>query len=304
MSGRSKPVRLSRVVDGVAIEALVSPIGASLQQLNVNGIDLVRGAPGGPVGASGAVLVPWANRVRDGKWRLDEELQQLELTEPTAGNALHGLVATTPFSVVTHERDVAEFVGEVRHPPGYPFDLDVLVSYRLVPAGVASTVSVINTGHRAAPVAVGVHPYLQAGTAARDDLLITVQAERTLMLGDDNLPRAELAVSGTTFDLRTPTLLTDAPAHAAYTRLHIAGGNVRLMLTDRRSGRSAEVWAEPRFRWAQVYVTDALPGLRAGEVAVALEPMTAPPDALNSGTDLQWLGADARWNLHWGVALR
>jgi aldose 1-epimerase len=230
--------------------------------------------------------------------------QRLDLTEPSAGNALHGLVVSTPFSVVTRERDAVEFATEVRHPPGYPFDLDVLVSYRLVPSGIASTISVVNRGTCAAPVAVGVHPYLRIGTARPEDLLIAVQAERTLLLGDDNLPRRELPVSGTSFDLRMPTPLVAAPAHAAYTRLHVAGGDVRLTLSDRRTGRAAEVWAEPRFRWAQIYVTDELPGLHGREVAVALEPMTAPPDALNSGVDLQWLGAGARWDLRWGVALR
>ncbi|WP_431246661.1 aldose 1-epimerase family protein [Leifsonia xyli] len=303
MSERPEPVRLGGDADG-DVQALVSPVGASLQQLRVDGVDLICGSPDGPVGASGAVLIPWPNRVRAGRWMLDGEPQGLELTEPTAGNALHGLVAATPFPVVTHERDAVEFAAEVRHPPGYPFDLDAFVSYRLTPFGIASTISVVNRGPEAAPVAVGVHPYLRVGTATRDDLLITVQAERTLLLGDDNLPRGEVTVSGTTFDLRTPTPLGAAPAHAAYTGLHLAGRDVRLTLSDRRTGRTAEVWAEPRFRWAQIYMTDELPGLKAREVAVALEPMTAPPDALNSGTDLQWLGAGSRWDLRWGVALR
>ncbi|MDR6972918.1 aldose epimerase [Leifsonia shinshuensis] len=303
MSERSEPVRLGGEAGGDA-QALVSPVGASLQQLRVDGVDLVCGSPSGPVGASGAVLVPWPNRVRGGRWILNGEPQRLDPTEPSSGNALHGLVAATTFSVVRHERDAVEFAAAVRHPRGYPFDLDVIVSYRLVPSGIASTISVVNRGPGAAPVAVGVHPYLRVGTAASDDLLLTVQAERTLLLGDDNLPRGELAVSGTSFDLRTPTPLVAAPAHAAYTRLHLVHGDVRLTLSDRGTGRAAEVWAEPRFRWAQIYVTDELPGLKAGEVAVALEPMTAPPDALNSGSDLEWLGVDARWDLRWGVALR
>lgn len=29
--------------------------------------------------------------------------------------------------------------------------------------------------------------------------------------------------------------------------------------------------------------------------------MTAPPDALNSGTDLRWLPPSSRWVLNWGI---
>ena len=35
--------------------------------------------------------------------------------------------------------------------------------------------------------------------------------------------------------------------------------------------------------------------------AVALEPMTAPPDALNSGTGLIWLEPGESWTSSWGV---
>lgn len=304
MSEPSDPVRLTGAFGGRAVEALVSPVGASLQRLRVDGIELVQGSPDGPVGASGAVLVPWPNRVRGGRWTLDGRPQQLVRTEPDAGNALHGLVASTAFATVAWEPDAVRFRAEVQHPPGYPFDLQVSVAYRLTPSGVDSELTVVNRSDRPAPVAVGVHPYLRVGDAAPHDLLLRVDADRTLLLGDDNLPLTETDVASTPFDLRRPTPLTAAPGHAAFTGLRITGGRVRLGLTDRSSGRTAELWADPRFRWAQVYVSDTLPGLGAGRVAVALEPMTAPPDALNSGTDLAWLETASPWSLGWGIVLR
>ena len=38
-----------------------------------------------------------------------------------------------------------------------------------------------------------------------------------------------------------------------------------------------------------------------GARAVAIEPMTCPPDALNSGVDLLWLSADETWTGRWGI---
>lgn len=301
MSGRSDPVHLSRSFAGRRVDAIVSPVGASLQGLQVDGVELVCGDPGGPVAASGAVLVPWPNRVRGGRWPLDGEPQQLDRTEPLAGNALHGLVAATRFAVIARDRSSVALAAEVRHPPGYPFDLDVVVSYRLAPTGVRSSIAVENRGAAVAPVAAGVHPYLRVGDAPAAELLLQVDAERTLLLGEDNLPVAQEAVEGTVFDLRAPTPLLEAPRHAAYTGLRPAGGRVRLRLGDARSAQAVEVWADGAFRWAQVYVTGELPGLPPGGLAVALEPMTAPPDAFNSGTDLHWLPPSSRWVLDWGI---
>jgi len=63
-------------------------------------------------------------------------------------------------------------------------------------------------------------------------------------------------------------------------------------------GGSVELWADPDFRWVQVFTPDDHPGRGR---AVAIEPMTCPPDALNSGTDLIGLQPDATWSGSWGL---
>ena len=35
--------------------------------------------------------------------------------------------------------------------------------------------------------------------------------------------------------------------------------------------------------------------------AIAVEPMTAPADALNSGLGLRWIEPGASWSGHWGI---
>ena len=51
------------------------------------------------------------------------------------------------------------------------------------------------------------------------------------------------------------------------------------------------MWAEPCFGWVQVFTPGEFPG--KGARAVAIEPMTCPPDALNSGIDLISVAAAA-----------
>ncbi len=59
-----------------------------------------------------------------------------------------------------------------------------------------------------------------------------------------------------------------------------------------------EVWADPDFRWVQVYTPDSYPDRGR---AVAIEPMTCPPDALNSGVDLIWVAPGESWGARWGI---
>ena len=45
-----------------------------------------------PPGGAGQHLMPWPNRIRDGRYRFDGADMQLSLSEPDRHNAMHGLV--------------------------------------------------------------------------------------------------------------------------------------------------------------------------------------------------------------------
>jgi len=74
----------------------------------------------------------------------------------------------------------------------------------------------------------------------------------------------------------------------------------RLRASD---GRVVELWADEVFRYVQVYVMHDFPGAHGPEDAIAVEPMTAPPNALRSGEGLRWLGPGATWAVEWGIRL-
>src|ERR1700761_7230469 len=74
-------------------EATIVEVGAGLRALRHRGLDVT--VPYGedelPPKGTGATLVPWPNRIRGGGHRFDGVDYQLPLTEPAAGNAIHGL---------------------------------------------------------------------------------------------------------------------------------------------------------------------------------------------------------------------
>jgi aldose 1-epimerase len=63
------------------------------------------------------------------------------------------------------------------------------------------------------------------------------------------------------------------------------------------------MWADEAYEYAQVFSGDTLHGAERRR-GLAVEPMTCPPDALNSGTDLQVLGPGESWTGRWGLTPR
>ncbi len=160
-------IRLS--ADGA--EAVVTEVGGGLRTLRVAGRDLVAGfSPGRlrPV-YRGAVLAPWPNRVGGGRYTWDGHAHQLPLTEPDRGNALHGLVAWSAWTPI--RADGCSAVLATRIPPqqGYPFQLDLTVTYELDSTGLTWQLDAVNTGVQDAPYGASVHPYLMAGAGRVDD---------------------------------------------------------------------------------------------------------------------------------------
>ena len=143
--------------DGGAVTATVAELGASIRELVVDGVRLVQdyGADAIPSQASGVTLVPWPNRVRDGRWELDGEQQQLDLTEPTAGNAIHGLLRNTGYRVTDRRDEAITLTAPVFPQHGYPFHLDTSVRFEVGAEGLTVTHGLHNAGDAPAPVEIG-----------------------------------------------------------------------------------------------------------------------------------------------------
>jgi aldose 1-epimerase len=60
------------------------------------------------------------------------------------------------------------------------------------------------------------------------------------------------------------------------------------------------IWADEAFHWWQLYTGETLTPERRRR-AVAIEPMTCPPDAFRSGRDLVVLQPGQVWEGVWGI---
>ena len=283
--------------------ATVTELGAGLRELKVTGTPLVTSydADQLPPDGAGQLLTPWPNRVDGGRYSFGGAEYQLALSEPASGNAIHGLTRWIPWMRVAHDRSEVTLRSVPHGQQGYPFAVQVEVTYRLsAESGLHVTVSAANKGSSPAPWGVGQHPYLNVTTPTVDDCELTLPADRWLPADERGIPSgAALDVAGSEFDFRTPRKLGDTRLDHAFTGLRREpDGLAWVRLSAGASGTA--LWADAGYRWLQVFTGDPLEPERR-RTALAVEPMTCPPNAFVSGEDLLVLQPGEAASCRWGI---
>lgn len=250
-----------------------------------------------PPGAGGITLAPWANRIEDGLWYLDGRKQQLDITEVARNNAIHGLLRNAGYTAVDQQGDSVALEATIFPQHGYPFLVRHRVEYALAPdGGLVVHQTLINDSGKRAPFVLGAHPYLRIGDVPVEDLVLTVQAGTTLSADGRLIPRSEDPVSGN-LDFRGGRRIRNIRIDAAFTGLAFEHGVARHTLAA-DDGRSVSLWQDESCPYVHVFISTEYPGQK---LVVAVEPMTGPANAFNSGAGLRWLEPGAEFTMGWGI---
>lgn len=295
-------------IEGGGYTAVVTEVGANLRVLRAGSEDLVVPWAEGEVRPlfRGAVLAPWPNRIRDGRYSFGSQHHQLPVTEVPRHAAIHGLVSWQSWARVGAHAHAVELATRLWPQDGYPWALDLRVRYVVDDDGLTTTLSARNVGSSPAPYGCAPHPYLVAGPGRVDDWTAEVPASDVLEVDDERLlpadPPRVRPVAGTPLDLRAPTALAGLELDHAYTGLGGGPVSTRVRSAD---GSGVEIaWDADVLPWVQVHTGDR-PEPEANRVGLAVEPMTCPPDAFRSGRDLVVLEPGDRHVASWTVrALR
>jgi aldose 1-epimerase len=279
--------------------ATIVEVGAGLQNYTFDGVE-VTGSYGEdelPPKGCGITLVPWPNRIRDGKYTFEGATYQLALTEPTARNAIHGLGRWARWTLLRHEPDTVALRLDIVPQNGYPFEIRADVTYELhAEQGLRVTLAATNLGSRRAPFGAGSHPYLSTRGHALADTTVQLPARELLVVDEQQLPVGVRPVAGTDHDLRRGRRLRSLRLDDGFTGLDTSDGRGVAELRTRDGG--ARLWFDETFRFLQVFTRDALTRNRP---AVAIEPMTCAPNAFNSGAGLIILDPGGTWSGSWGI---
>jgi len=285
-----------------AWRAIVTGLGAGLRELTRDGRPLLTtfDADELPPHGSGQLLAPWPNRIDGGRYRFDGTDHQLALSEPARGNAIHGLTRWESWTLVTQEPDAVVLRNGAHGQQGYPFCIEIDVTYSLTESdGLTVETTARNRGGKPAPWGTGAHPYLAMGVDV-DEWELTLPAQLRLPVDDRGIPAGEPEdVAGTDTDFRKPRRIGTTTMDHAFTGLTRDDAD-RSWVKMSVNGTSLGLWADPTYPWLQVFTGDPLEPERRRK-ALAVEPMTCPPNAFASGVDIVTLAPGQSITHTWGV---
>ena len=282
--------------------AVVTEVGATLRAYAARGVEVLDGfAPDEPASAGrGQVLAPWPNRLDRGRYTFGGVEGRAVIDEPERGNAIHGLVRWIPWSVGSRAEDAVTLRIELGPEAAYPWRLELDIEYRLGADGLAVLASARNASEVPAPFGIGFHPYLTVGVQV-DSVRLTLPASHRLVTDERALPVGEEEVAGTEFDLRTPREVGSTQLDTCFTGLtRDTDGRARARVVS--GERVVELWADEAFGYFQAYTGDTLEPASRRRQAIAIEPMTCPPNAFATDVDVIALEPGATWSGRWGIS--
>jgi aldose 1-epimerase len=259
-----------------------------------------------------AVMLPFANRIADARYRFDGVDHDLQPGVPEAERAArHGFVRGADFDLqaFTADDDGAEATFTTTIPadahPGYPFAIALAIRYRLDARGLTLEATMRNVGDRAAPCFFGWHPYFRLGDTPLASWELQVPA-RTVIATDAGyipLPGDAARVPmdrAPSLDFRTPRVVGALELNHAFADLvPAADGLLRSRLRDPASGLGLALWQERGVMLA--FTADTVS--RDVRGSLALEPMESWADAFNRAdcADAIRLGPGAERRFRCGV---
>ena len=282
--------------------AVITSRGAALRELRHRERDLVVPFPaGGPnPDFRGAIVAPWPNRIRDGRYTFDGVDYRLPVNEPERNCALHGFTPELDWQLDSRTESAVVLSCRVGPTQGYPFALELSAAYSLDGDGLHGSVAASNVGNRTAPYGVCPHPYLLAGPAPLDQWSLEFGAGSFLeMTPDGRQPLAARPVAGHAYDFGLRRTIGTTEIDNAFTGLPFKGGRGQLLARDPGGTGVGLSWGQS-FTWLQLYTHDREPPL-PGRLGLAVEPMTCPPGAFNTGTDVVLLEPGTVHEASWSI---
>lgn len=201
-------------------------------------------------------------------------------------SAIHGLLYDRPFQVMEESAhaDHCEVLLKHSYPgsdPGYPFPYDCHVRYRLEGNGdLTVTTAVHNRSEVPIPLADGWHPYFTLGGRV-DDLTLQIEASDMLEYDEALIPTGRTVHDPS---WREPRRIGDVGLDNGYV-LDLSGTGPMCTLSNPSTGDFLSLHPDPSYPYLQLYI----PGHRR---SIAIENLSAAPDAFNNGMGLAVLEPD------------
>ncbi|MFT3703735.1 MAG: aldose 1-epimerase [Agriterribacter sp.] len=235
-------------------------------------------------GFKGLKLSPFPCRIPNATYSLNGQAYHFRKFI-TGGAAIHGLLYDQPFKIIKEyvndkEAGVSLLFQYKGEDPGYPFPYDCAVSYVLTHQHTLTvTTTVHNNSSSVIPIADGWHPYFTFGKPV-NELELQFQSEQ--MLEFVNLIPSGKILTNTAFI--KPALIGQGEIDNSFV-LDFSKSEPICILRDPKTKWQLEISTDKSYPYLQIYT----PPHRK---SIAIENLSAPPDAFNNGMGLIKLHPD------------
>ena len=242
----------------------------------------------------GARLCPFPSRIEDGSYNFNGIRYKLKPNDNFKRNAIHGLLADADYSML--DTFLGENSGRIRFCfnfegiAGYPFPFYTELNFILEEHSITIETSIENRHNESIPMGDGWHPYFNLGNNI-DGLKLRLPSTKALVLNEYLIPTGQMVEKQLNETLGSMSIddcfVIDPSLGQAHT-----------YLSD--SKNTLNIWQDtgkPGYNYLVVYT----PGDRK---QIAIEPLTSPPNAFNSGDGLVVMEPDAVIKIRTGITIR
>lgn len=216
-----------------------------------------------PYATAGFPLVPYSNRIAQGRFEWDGRHVNLERNFPPEPHAIHGVGFERPWQVL--EQGEHSVLLSLMHRPdaAWPWSFEARQLLKLEEEALTLELSAQNLEQQAVPLAFGHHPYFPRAGA-----VLTFEARAVWLLGADGLPGRRAEPFGQ-FDFSGGRSVEQVQIDHCYT-----GWNGRARIAWPGKRRALEITASRGLSNAVIYIQPDLD-------AFCFEPVAHLNDALN-----------------------
>ena len=247
-----------------------------------------------------AKLIPFPNRIEDGKYSFNGKEYQLPINKPDENHAIHGFIWNK--NLALRNKEIRDKYASVKFVyiydgslPGYPFKTEILITYFLTAEeGFRCTTEIKNIDRCVIPVGDGWHPYFKTNGKV-DELMLKIPAKCKTDVDSRMIPTGKrlpyndyihlTKIGDTKFDTGFPITQN--------------GGSVTTEIYDPKIDLKIKIWQETG-KWKYNYLQIYIPPSRK---SIAIEPMTCKINGFNNKKGLIVLQPNESFKASYGVSI-
>lgn len=264
-------------ITGGSTVASIDTLGAYVRELHVAGAPVTKQSSDGVQTHGGAaVLMPYAGRIRRGRYSFEKK--EFQLPTRKDGHAIHGFAKDAIWEVTALTEASVSMEATLKG-EGYPGILRASITYSVGGRTFSTDCKVVNVGEVDAPFVVGFHPYFAADAWS----IRAGSASYRYQLADAYFPTGR----------RVRYSFAAAGPEARLDDCFYASGSLKLL-----TGGKEVTMRRRKLPYIVVYNGEYAEGR-----SVAIEPYSGLPDAYNNGIGLSVLKPGAAFSCGYDIAV-